>query len=198
MRRRLLLSYTCAAALLVAAAHGQQRTPTVDAFAQVQALNAQLLAGHSATLVLETWCRDHHLADEPRVAAHLVSSVEKPATVDQRRRLEVADRDDVKFRHVQLTCGSRVLSEADNWYVPARLTPDMNRQLERSDTPFGKAVASLEPTRETFSVRLLWSDSSTPMPGALFEHRALLFTRDHRPFSEVDEVYQRGLFDPTR
>ena len=193
-----LLSCICVAALLCAAPRAQQRTPAVDAFAQVQALNGQLLAGHSATLVLETWCRDHHLADEPRIVAHLVSTVEKPATADQRRRLEAADSDDVKFRHVQLTCGSRVLSEADNWYVPARLTPDMNRQLESTDTPFGKAVASLEPTRETFSVHLLWSDSSTPMPGALFEHRALLFTRDHRPFSEVDEVYQRGLLDRTR
>ena len=29
------------------------------------------------------------------------------------------------------------------------------------------------------------------IPAALFEHRAVLYTRDHKPFSEVSEVYQR-------
>jgi len=87
------------------------------------------------------------------------------------------------------------MSIADNWYVPSRLTPEMNRLLETTDTPFGRAVAPLEPTRQTFLVHLLWSDSSQPIPGALFEHRAVLYTKDHRPFSEVDEVYQREAID---
>ena len=159
----------------------------------MQTLNAQLLASRSATLTLEDWCRDHRLADEPRIVARLVTGVDKPATPEQRRRLDVSDRDEVRYRHVELRCGARVLSEADNWYVPGRLTSEMNRLLETTDTPFGKAVAALEPTRDTFAVRLLWSDSTIPIPDALFEHHAVLYTKDHRPFSEVAEVYRRGL-----
>jgi hypothetical protein len=33
------------------------------------------------------------------------------------------------------------------------------------------------------------------IPAALFEHRALLYTRENRPFSEVREVYQRGVLE---
>jgi hypothetical protein len=36
---------------------------------------------------------------------------------------------------------------------------------------------------------------SLAMPDALFEHRAVLYTEDGKPFSEVDEVYQRPLLD---
>jgi hypothetical protein len=31
------------------------------------------------------------------------------------------------------------------------------------------------------------------IPDALFEHRAVLYTRDHKPFAEVREVYQRQI-----
>jgi hypothetical protein len=33
------------------------------------------------------------------------------------------------------------------------------------------------------------------MPDSLFEHRAVLYTKDGKPFSEVDEVYKRALLD---
>jgi hypothetical protein len=176
------------------AARAQTRTPGVEAYARVQALNAQLLASRSATMTLETWCRDHHLADDPRIVARAIAGAPKPVTAEQRGRLDVGANDEVRYRHVELRCGSRVFSDADNWYVPARLTAEMNRLLDATDTPFGKAVAPLEPTRETFAVKMWWTDSSLPMPGALFEHRAVLYTKDHRPFSEVDEVYQRNLW----
>jgi hypothetical protein len=185
-------------ATVVCAAHGQQRTPAVDAFAQVQTLNAELLSSGSATKTLANWCGTHHLADEPRIVAHRVISGDRPLTTEQRRRLDVGDHEAVKYRRVELVCGSRVLSIADNWYVPARLTPEMNRLLDTTDTPFGTAVAPLQPTRETFVVRVLWNDSSQPMPEAILEHRALLYTNDHRPFSEVDERYQRALLDDRR
>jgi hypothetical protein len=108
-----------------------------------------------------------------------------------------------------------VLSEADNWYVPGRLTTEMNRLLETTETPFGRAVQPLGFYRKTMEVRMLWaplpegwerqprqavaaaagSRSMVPLaiPDALFEHRAVLYTRDHLPFSEVHEVYQREL-----
>ena len=183
-------------------------TARLEALALMQTLNAEILGSRSATQILENWCRDHRLAREPRILARLVTGASKTPTPEQRQRLEVTARDEVKYRRVQLRCGDRVLSEADNWYVPGRLTPEMNRLLETTDTPFGKAVESLQPYRQTFAVRLLWAplpdgweresgnlpertNRALAIPAALFEHRAVLYTRDHRPFSEVSEVYQR-------
>jgi hypothetical protein len=182
----------------------------LQALALIETLNAEVLASRSATLTLEAWCRDHQLAKEPAIVAELVKGVVKAPTAEQRQRLQVTAQAEVKYRRVRLRCGNRVLSEADNWYVPDRLTAAMNRLLDTTDAPFGKVVQPLEPYRQTFAVRLLWSPlpdgwerggiaASTAaagilsIPDALFEHRAVLYTRDHQPFSEVDEVYQRQI-----
>lgn len=179
----------------------------LEALALIQTLNAEILASRSATQSLENWCRDHRLAQEPRIVARAVAGVSKAPDAEQRQRLEVTDRDEVKYRRVQLRCGTHVLSEADNWYVPGRLTPEMNRLLETTDTPFGTVVRSLEPYRRTFAVKLLWAplpdgwerdpvsapaktSGTLVIPDALFEHRAVLYDRDGRPFSEVSEIYQ--------
>jgi hypothetical protein len=180
----------------------------LEALALMQTLNADILASRSATLSLERWCRDHRLAEEPKILARVMNVAARAATAEQRVHLHVSDREPVKYRRVQLRCGDRVLSEAENWYVPGRLTTGMNRLLETTDTPFGKAIASLEPYRQTFAVKILWSplpdgwaDDSGKVPAAtagvlvmpddIFEHRAILYTREHRPFAEVDEVYTR-------
>jgi len=160
--------------------------------ALMQALSDGLLASRSATQTLEAWCGDHHLAAPPRIVARRLANVDKPAAAEQRERLHVASTDVVKFRHVRLQCGSRVLSEADNWYVPGRLSAAMNHLLETTDTPFGTVVRPLEPYRETLAVTMFWREGAAP-PEALFAHRAVLFTRDHVPFSEVYEVYQREI-----
>jgi chorismate-pyruvate lyase len=182
-----------------------------------QTLNAEVLASRSATLTLEAWCRDHRLAGDPRILAEREKDVTKSPTAEQKQRLQVTSDNEVKYRRVRLHCGDRILSEADNWYVPGRLTADMNRLLETTDTPFGRAVQALEPYRQTFAVKLLWSPlpdgwelrpitssaaaaSALTIPEALFEHRAVLYTRDRKPFSETDEVYRRDVlaFPPPR
>lgn len=182
----------------------------LEALALIQTLNADILASRSATRSLEDWCRDHRLADPPQILAYPIAGASKPPTEAQRRRLAVDAQEPVKYRRVQLRCGEHVLSEAENWYVPSRLSPETNRLLETTTTPFGKAVAVLEPYRRTISAELLWSplpagwaiDSSRQpdrgadplaMPEALFAHRAVLYSRDHTPFSEVSEVYQRQI-----
>ncbi len=183
-------------------------TTRIEALALMQTLNAQLLASRSSTATLEAWCGEHQLAAPARIVADAVPGGTPTPSAEQLDRLEVATAGDVKYRHVRLRCGTRVLSEADNWYVPARLTADMNHALETSDAPFGRVVAPLQPYRRTFSMTLLWSPlpagwergaaaasdgagSALDIPAALFEHRAVLYTRENRPFSEVREVYQR-------
>ena len=182
----------------------------LEALALVQTLNGKVLASRSATLTLEAWCHDHHLADENAIVAEVVRGVAKAATPEQRRRLQVSPDTEVKYRRVRLRCGSRVLSEAENWYVPGRLTAEMNRSLDETNAAFGRVVQSLEPYRETFAVKILWSPlpdgwERGPMPvpkvngrvlripDALFEHRAVVYNSRHIPLSEVDEVYQKEL-----
>jgi len=184
-------------------------TSRVEALALLQTLNANLLAARSSTATLETWCGAHQLAADPRIVADAAGGVAVVPTNEQLQRLGVTAPSEIKYRHVRLRCGTTVLSEADNWYVPARLTADMNRTLETTDAPFGRVVAPLQPYRRTFSVTMLWSPlppgwergpdvaaaraGPLDVPAALFEHRAVLYTSDNRPFSEVREVYQRGV-----
>lgn len=114
----------------------------------------------------------------------------------------------MKYRRVQLRYGGRLLSEAENWHVPARLPAGARRLLDTTTTPFGTVVRSLEPYRRTFEVTLLWrplpadwairspltsTGGTLAIPDALFEHRAVLYMREHEPFSEVHEVYQRQI-----
>ena len=128
---------------------------------------------------------------------------DKPVSSEQRQELRVTATEPVRYRRVQLKCGAVVLSQADNWYVPSRLTPEMNKVLDTSDTPFGKAVQGLHFQRRTLSAKLLWrplpegwemnraspSAAVDPMPAFLLEHRAVLTLPDGTPFSEVVESY---------
>lgn len=173
-------SFPFLAALSVLAACASP-APSSDLLAQE--LSANILAGTSATLTLEKWCADHSMAAEPKIVARLVRGKAKPASAETITRLGTPD---IKYRRVQLYCGAHLFSEADNWYVPSRLTPEMNRLLEETDTPFGKVVQPLAPYRRTFSSRMLQS------PTELFEHSAVLYDSSHQPISEVRETYQRG------
>ncbi|WP_246725073.1 hypothetical protein [Beijerinckia sp. L45] len=180
-------------------------TSRIKALALLQTLNADLLSHDSATLTLDRWCEKHRLASPALIVAELVHEVDKAPTTEQRHVLGVGDSEPVKYRRVRLRCGSRVLSEADNWYVPARLTPDMNRVLTTTDTAFGRAVQALHFQRHTLSVALLWSplpegwemDGAAKTKGAgplhipsqLLEHRAVLMLPDGTPFSTVVETY---------
>lgn len=171
----------------------------------LQSFNAELLSHDSATATLEHWCSVHHLAVPPVVVAERISGAEQPPTPEQRRELRVSDAQIVRHRRVRLRCGDVVLSEADNWYVPDRLTPRMNHLLDRTDTPFGKVVKSLGYHRHTIGVSLLWrplpegwehihaspSSGRMALPEHLLQHRALLQLADGTPISEVVETYTR-------
>jgi len=177
----------------------------LEALAVLQGFNADLLSHPSATLTLERWCSAHRLAPEGRIVAELDRTVSKPATAEQRARLKVGSDEPVAYRRVRLSCGGRMLSEADNWYVPARLTPEMNRLLEQTTTPFGRAVLALGFHRELLGAEPLWhplpdgwemqatlpkdGGGALSIPDQVLEHRAVLLTRDNVPFSEVRETY---------
>ncbi len=182
----------------------------VELLALIETFNAELLTHASATATLERWCGDHGLAREAKVAARLERGAEKSLDEAGRLLLAVPPQEPVRFRHVRLFCGDKLLSEADNWYVPGRLTPEMNRVLEETDTPFGRAARALNFRRETLSARLLWqplpehweTQTLPPQPGGqarieapefILEHRALL--RAGMPIALVAESYTSGVLD---
>lgn len=158
----------------------------------IETLSARLLTSHSATAVLEAWCAERGLAQDPRVVARRIPGPDKPPTPAQRARLAVSSNEPVRYRRVRLVCGAHTLSEADNWYVPARLTPEMNAVLDATETPFGRVVKGLAPTRRHLALRRLWKPSQARLPGPddlLFSVRAVLSTREGVPFCEVAETY---------
>jgi chorismate-pyruvate lyase len=160
---------------------------------QLRSLNAELLAHDSATSVLEHWCDTQHLAAEPRIHAERVAGAERPADATVRRELGVGPQVPVRYRHVRLRCGTVVLSEADNWYVPARLTPAMNATLESTDEPFGRVVQPLGFRRVRRAAEFRWPPEAhgQSAPATVLVHRAVLVLPDGTPFSYVVENYQR-------
>jgi chorismate-pyruvate lyase len=179
-------------------------TARLEALALLQSLNADLLSHDSATLTLDRWCAAHHLAAPAKIVAQRDHETDKPATPELRQLLHVGADEPVRYRRVRLACGAQVLSEADNWYVPSRLTAEMNRQLDSSDIAFGRAVQALHFARHTLSAELLWQplpqgwESGAPIPAGtgnlqiphqVLQHKAVLTLPDGTPFSSVVETY---------
>jgi chorismate-pyruvate lyase len=178
----------------------------LEALALLETLNAELLSHDSATLTLDRWCDAHHLASPAKVVAVRDRDARKDATTEQRSALGVSATEPIRYRRVKLVCGAHVLSEADNWYVPSRLTAEMNHQLETSDIAFGRAVQALHFQRRTLSAKLLWSPlpqgwevtggalpdagaRTLAVPHAVLEHRAVLTLPDGSAISQVTETY---------
>jgi hypothetical protein len=179
-------------------------TGRLEALALLESLNADLLSHDSATLTLDRWCAAHDLAPGAKIVAERVRGQDKPADAEVRRLLGVGEAEPIRYRRVKLSCGGHVLSEADNWYVPARLTPEMNQALDSSDVAFGRAVQALHFQRHTLSAELLWRPlpagwemgAATPpasgaldIPAHVLQHRAVLALPDGTPFSTVVETY---------
>lgn len=183
-------------------------TTRVEALALLQTLNAELLSNDSATLTLDRWCATHNLAYPARIVAERVEGADSAVTDEQRKLLAVGPDEPVRFRRVRLKCGEHVLSEAENWYVPSRLTAEMNRTLDATDTAFGRVVKPLNFQRRTLSAKLLWSplpagwemraandnaplpsDGTLQIPHEVLQHRAVLVLPDGTPISQVTETY---------
>ena len=197
--------------------HDDAATRT-QALTLLQSLNAALLSNPSATQTLKQWCAEHGLTTVAELRAVRDTQTQKPASSDIRQHLQISADEAVGYRRVQLVCGKHVLSEADNWYVPARLTAAMNHTLDTTDTPFGTAVKALNFSRQTQQARLLWEpllppgvmhEQPTPahrgertagapepleIPAHVLQHTATLYRDDGQAISHLVETYTRDLF----
>jgi hypothetical protein len=164
--RRRLRAWTLA--LLCAAARAQDRVPVwtdseldrARAQALVATLETDLLASPTATAALERWCGEHLPASEAKVVVLRLDGPEVAATPEQRARLGADPREPIAFRRVELRCGSYVLSQAENWFLPERLPAAMREALATTDTPFGKVIRPLAPYRRTIEARRLWDPAA--------------------------------------
>ncbi len=92
------------------------------------------------------------------------------------------------YRHVRLSCGNSTRSEAHNWYARSLLTPEMNRVLDTTNTPFGKVATPLNFHRERLSERR--GPSPGCPTGTVLSHNArLILPPDGRPLALLVECY---------
>lgn len=157
------------------------------AISPLPAFEQTLAAQDSATAALGQWCAVRHLALPARITATQVHDADAPPPADLRQVLGTGPADAIDYRHVRLSCGPIVLSEAHNWYLPTRLTPAMNAALAASDTPFGKVVSPLRFTRQPLDSRR--GRTSACPARTVLSHRALLHLPDGTPLALVVECY---------
>lgn len=158
------------------------------AFAEdtVQQLEQDLTAAPSATQFLTDKCASLKLASPAAIKARRERLL-LPASRETRLALGVDANTPLGYRRVLLSCGVHVLSEADNWYVPGRLTPQMNQTLDASDTPFGAVVKPLDFHRKTLKMEALHDRMH------VLQVTAVLISGEGKPFSLVVENYSREL-----
>lgn len=202
-------------ALLAVATPAAAQTPHFDhrvrLLRELQAFNADLLRHDSATVVLQALC-DRRAPGQKIVARKATWDPEDGALEAARTDLGVSRDALVRYRQVELTCGGEVLSSAENWYLPGRLTAQMNRVLEETDTPFGVVVRALQFRRRTLASTFLFEplpdgwereppatyDAMASPPPHVLQHRAVLATPDGRPFSLVVETYTEWVLASSR
>lgn len=155
----------------------------------LEAFRAQLAANDSATAVLQQLCDVR--SPGARIQAELSARpADTAATRVARRDLRLKPWAEVRYRRVELTCAGVVLSRADNWYAPGRLTPEMNRTLETTRTPFGVVVRPLDYRRRPVA------SETPPVSEGVLRNTALLVRSDGKPISKVVETYTDQVLAP--
>lgn len=163
---------------------------TQDLAARRDVLAASLLKAASATAALAAWAARRGWA-EP-ILAHKLETARRPAPADINALLQVNAGERLGFRRVELVCGARVLSRADNWFVCSRLPAAINRQLDAGAEPFGQLIGQLAPQRLVLGVEQLWMPAIAPVPDALFQIRAVVTgigPQGRAPLAVVAETY---------
>lgn len=133
-----------------AAGHPPRRQPITSRASVTRVVEFQnwLQDYDTATAALEAWCRRHHPCGADALAVTLLSDQPMPpGGYCGPLRLQAGET--LHCRRVWLRWGDRVVSEAENWYVPQRLPPAMQRVLAEGIRPYGAVVAELRPRRAT-------------------------------------------------
>ena len=164
---------------------------TTENWARYEALVAALLQTGSATETLATWSRRRGWDDA--IVAHKLEADMRPAPARIAALLDIGEGETVGYRKVALASGERVLSRADNWFTPGRLSSGVNAGLDASQTPFGRLVGRMSPSRQVISADRLWVAPQQPVPAEVFRLFAVVSGQTgegRRPLAVVNETYQ--------
>ena len=175
---------TSLSASLAAYASGMDRDTPEALFLQ------KLLAARSATDVLQDYCAiEGETIRVEQMAGDVPPLPPPPLPEPLRQALGVGSEERIAHRRVRLVCAGQVFSEADNWYLADRLTPEMNAALLHGDTPFGRIVAPLNPYRHTL-------DAAAADAPYFLKVTAILRAENGQPLSAVIEFYQKAVLGP--
>jgi hypothetical protein len=161
-----------------------------------------LIAGAMATETLLAWCEEHGLSQGP-ITVECQQRLALSAVPDEvRATLGPAAHEAVHYRQVRLMRGSLALATAENWFVPQRLTADMNETLNQTEIPFGTVIAPLRPFRRTLAAHLqpLAADPAEdllrargsahqPRPEIILEHIAVILSGSRTALAFVKESF---------
>ena len=135
--------------------------------------------GNVAGLVRRAWPLGgtDHRRDRQRFAPAVVPDEVLPA-------LELDPGETIHYRQVRLMRGSLPLAAAENWFVPQRLTAAMNEALIRTNVPFGRVIAPLQPVASH-------ARGEHPQPHAeiILVHSAVILSKAGTALALVKESY---------
>lgn len=163
--------------------------------ASLDAFEAKLAEHDSATVALGEWCAVRQIASPAVITVSdrvQASSNEPPAKM--RRLLGIDTGDGLAMRHVHLDCGGKTLSIAWNWYVPSRLTPEMNTALATTNAPFGKVVAALRFRR--VAIEAVKGPADNCPAETISTHLARLILPNGKPLAYLVECYTAANLAP--
>lgn len=163
--------------------------------ATLDQFEAKLAEHDSATRALSEWCEARGIANPAEITAsdrEQASSNDPPAKM--RRLLGIDKGERFTMRHVHLNCGGKTLSIAWNWYVPGRLTPEMNAALANTNTPFGKVAAPLKFRRE--AIETVAGPADNCPANTVSTHLARLILPSGKPLAYLVECYTAANLAP--
>ncbi|MBF9232207.1 hypothetical protein [Microvirga alba] len=181
-------------------------TTPPDVEALIRELSARIAHARTATATLQVWCEEHGLSQGPITAKRLHEDRTSTIGDEQLPELGALPDESICHRRVQLVRGGLPLVEADNWFMPSRLPPEMRGILETTDLPFGVVIAPLNPSRRTCSIRFrapgdgrrgetsLAAHGDEPWsPETILEHRAVVISGRGIPLAVVREYFRAEL-----
>ncbi len=171
-------------------------------YALVRDLSTRLITGATATETLLAWCEEHGLSQGPITVECHQQHIPSAVPDEVRAALDLTAGETVHYRQVRLMRGSLALATAENWFVPQRLTADMNEVLNQTEVPFGTVIAPLRPFRRTLAAHLqpLTTDPAEdllrargsahqPRPEVILEHIAVILSGSGTALALVKEHY---------
>ena len=167
---------------------------------RLQRFREGLNLSRTATAFLNDWLYEEFGVIDAELCIDILQTETDPVCEALLRLLDVEQPADLAYRRVVISHDSVALSEAQNWYVPKRLTVEMRRAIARTRQPFGHIVGPIVAHRDELPRMTQASIPDSPKPrckAPILECSALLRRSDDKPISLVREWYTSAIVEGT-